>query len=41
MKLAMFARREEISIMRMMGATSHFIRSPFVVEGLLLGKSRR
>ena len=37
-KLAMFARREEISIMRMMGATSHFIRSPFVVEGLLLGE---
>ena len=36
-KLAMFARREEIAIMRMVGATNHFIRSPFIVEGLVLG----
>ena len=36
-KLATFYRREEIAIMRMCGATSAFIRWPFVVEGLLLG----
>lgn len=36
-KLAMFARREEISIQKMVGATNWFIRWPFVVEGLLLG----
>lgn len=37
-KLAMFARREEIAIMRMVGATNHFIRSPFIIEGLVLGE---
>lgn len=31
-KLAMFDRREEIAIMRMVGATNGFIRLPFVVE---------
>ncbi|MDR0890203.1 MAG: permease-like cell division protein FtsX [Oscillospiraceae bacterium] len=36
-KLAMLDRREEIAIMRMVGATKQFIRLPFVVEGLLLG----
>ena len=36
-KLATFTRREEIAIMRMVGATNGFIRLPFVVEGLLLG----
>ena len=36
-KLAMFARKEEIAIMKMVGATNHFIRAPFVVEGVLLG----
>ncbi len=36
-KLATFSRREEIAIMRMVGATNGFIRLPFVVEGLLLG----
>lgn len=36
-KLATFTRREEISIMRMVGATNGFIRLPFVVEGLVLG----
>ena len=33
-KLAMFARKEEIAIMKMVGATNHFIRAPFVVEGM-------
>ena len=36
-KLAMYDRREEISIMKMVGATNGFIRLPFVVEGFLLG----
>lgn len=36
-KLATFNRREEIAIMKMVGATNMFIRLPFVIEGLLLG----
>ena len=36
-KLATFNRREEIAIMKMVGATNHFIRMPFVIEGLVLG----
>ena len=36
-KLATFTRREEIAILRMVGATNGFIRLPFVVEGLVLG----
>ena len=36
-KLATFDRREEIGIMRIVGATKGFIRWPFVVEGFLLG----
>lgn len=36
-KLATFDRREEIGIMRIVGATKSFIRWPFVVEGFLLG----
>ena len=35
--LAMFARREEISIQKMVGATNWFIRWPFVIEGMVLG----
>ena len=36
-KLATFGRRDEIAIMKMVGATNSFIRLPFVVEGLVLG----
>ena len=36
-KLAMYDRRVEISIMKMVGATNGFIRLPFVVEGFTLG----
>ncbi len=36
-KLTTFGRREEIAIMKMVGATNSFIRLPFVVEGLVLG----
>jgi cell division transport system permease protein len=38
-KLATFERREEIAIMRMVGATNSFIRWPFVYEGFILGIS--
>lgn len=38
-KLAYFYRREEISIMKMCGATDGFIQWPFVVEGMILGLS--
>lgn len=37
-KLATFERREEIAIMRMVGATKSFIRWPFVLEGFILGE---
>lgn len=36
-RLATFARREEIAIMKMCGATNSFIRWPFALEGLMLG----
>ena len=36
-KLTTFDRREEIAIMKMVGATNGFIRWPFVYEGFLLG----
>ncbi|MCL2497553.1 MAG: permease-like cell division protein FtsX [Symbiobacteriaceae bacterium] len=36
-RLTVDARRNEINIMRFVGATSWFIRVPFILEGLLLG----
>lgn len=36
-KLATYGRREEIAIMKMVGASNGFIRAPFIVEGLVLG----
>jgi cell division transport system permease protein len=36
-RISVFARREEIQIMRLVGATDGFIRRPFLVEGLLTG----
>ncbi|MFK3935989.1 permease-like cell division protein FtsX [Alkalihalobacillus sp. NPDC078783] len=36
-KLTILARRKEIRIMKLVGATNGFIRWPFLVEGLLLG----
>lgn len=32
-----YVRREEISIMKLIGATDFFVRAPFVVEGMLIG----
>ncbi len=36
-KLASYSRREEIAIMKIIGASNAFIRFPFIVEGLVLG----
>ena len=36
-KVTMFSRRLEISIMKSVGATNSFIRWPFMVEGILIG----
>lgn len=36
-KLTITARRTEIEIMRLVGATKWFIRLPFVVEGMIIG----
>jgi cell division transport system permease protein len=36
-KLALYDRKEEIGIMKMVGATNGFIRIPFIVEGFTLG----
>ena len=36
-KLATFERREEIAIMKIVGATNAFIRWPFIYEGFILG----
>lgn len=36
-RVAMFARRREIEVMRLVGATNGFIRFPFVLEGIVHG----
>lgn len=36
-KVTMFSRRLEISIMKSVGATNSFIRMPFMVEGIIIG----
>lgn len=36
-KLTVFARAKEISIMKYVGASNWFIRGPFLVEGILIG----
>jgi cell division transport system permease protein len=36
-RTAVFARRREIEVMRLVGATKWFIRIPFMLEGLLQG----
>lgn len=36
-RIAIFARRREVSVMKLVGATNWFIRIPFMLEGLLQG----
>ncbi len=36
-RLSVFARRKEIAIMRAVGATNGFIKTPFFVEGMFIG----
>jgi cell division transport system permease protein len=36
-RMAIYARRDEIQIMRLVGATEGFVRGPFILEGLLTG----
>ena len=38
-KLTVYSRRREISIMRSVGATPWFVRFPFMVEGIILGSA--
>lgn len=36
-KLTVYARNDEIEVMRLVGATNSFIRAPFVLEGMIQG----
>jgi cell division transport system permease protein len=36
-RLSIFARRREVEVMKLVGATNWFIRGPFMLEGLLCG----
>jgi cell division transport system permease protein len=36
-RLSVFARRREVEVMQLVGATNWFIRWPFVIEGLIVG----
>lgn len=36
-RMSVFARRREIGIMKILGATNWFVRFPFVLEGIVLG----
>ena len=36
-KLSVYSRRKEISIMKYVGASNGFIRGPFIIESLLIG----
>jgi cell division transport system permease protein len=36
-RLSVFARRHEVEVMKLVGATNWFIRWPFVIEGIIVG----
>lgn len=37
LKLTFFTRREEVDIMKLVGASRSYIRGPFIIEGILIG----
>ena len=39
-RLSIFARRREIEVMKLVGATNWFVRGPFMIEGLICGLGR-
>lgn len=40
-KLTIYARKEELEVLGLVGATRFFIKAPFLIEGILQGGSRR
>ena len=38
-RLSLYARRREVEVMKLVGATDWFIRRPFVIEGVIVGAS--
>ena len=40
-RLSLYARRREVEVMKLVGATDWFIRWPFVIEGVIVGFARR
>ena len=36
-RLSLYARRREVEVMKLVGATDWFIRWPFVIEGVIVG----
>ena len=40
-KLTIYARRDEVEVLSILGATPSFIRTPFVLEGMIQGDSER
>src|SRR3712207_8078278 len=36
-RLSLFARRREVEVMKLVGATDWFIRWPFIIEGVAMG----
>ena len=40
-RLSIFARRREVEVMKLVGATNWFIRWPFVIEGVIVGPDGR
>ncbi len=36
-RLAIYTSKDEITVMRLVGASSHYIRGPFIIEGIMYG----